>query len=86
MTDLGTYDRQVAIDLHQQRLQGTLAGWLSLFGLGLACLGIYSVMSCSVSTRRRELGSRRYPRLRDPLDWFLDTRRERRALAQTPTL
>ena len=58
LTDIGTYDRQVALDLHRQRLQGTVAGLVSLFGLGLACLGIYSVMSCSVSARRRELGIR----------------------------
>lgn len=42
----------------EQRLHSVLSGLFGLFGLALACLGIYGVMSCSVSYRLRELGVR----------------------------
>ncbi len=58
LVDIGTFDRQMASDLATERSYTTLAGLFSIFGLGLASLGIYSVMSCAVNYRRRELGIR----------------------------
>ena len=57
VAELGTYNG-ITYDLLEQRLQSVLSGLFSLFGLVLACLGIYGVMSCSVSYRSRELGVR----------------------------
>ena len=58
LVDLDTYERLVAFDLSQERLYSAVAALFSLFGLGLACLGIYSVMDCSVTWRMREMGIR----------------------------
>ncbi len=58
LVEVGTYDRQIAVDLYDERLYGGVAGLLAVLGLGLACLGIYSVMSFAVASRRRELAIR----------------------------
>ena len=58
LVELATYDRQIQVDLGDQRLYSLLATLFGLFGLVLAALGIYSVMSVSVSYRGRELGIR----------------------------
>jgi putative ABC transport system permease protein len=57
VTELGTYEG-ITADLLDPKLHSVLSGLFSFFGLALACLGIYGVMSCSVSYRFRELGIR----------------------------
>ncbi len=44
--------------LHAERLNAAVITLFSAFGLLLACLGIYSAMTCAVSYRRREMGIR----------------------------
>ena len=58
LVEVGTYDRQIAVDLYDERLYGGVAGLFGLLGLGLACLGVYSLMSLAVRYRRRELAVR----------------------------
>ncbi len=58
LIEVGTYERQVVFDLVDERLMSAVATLFGFCGVGLACLGIYSVMSCSVSYRLRELGIR----------------------------
>lgn len=55
--EIGLFD-DVVNDVSIAKLHSVLSGLFSLFGLALACLGIYGVMSCSVSYRLRELGVR----------------------------
>ncbi len=55
--EFGTYDG-ITTDVSNPKFHSVLSGLFSLFGLALACLGIYGVMSCSVRYRLRELGIR----------------------------
>lgn len=58
VVDAGTYERQLSVDLHAERLHAAMVSLFSLFGLSLACLGIFSAMTCAVSYRQREMGIR----------------------------
>jgi len=58
LADVATYDDVRVFDLQGSRALGAISGLFSLLGLGVACVGIYSVMSCSVSYRVREIGIR----------------------------
>jgi putative ABC transport system permease protein len=48
----------VNTSLHQERVLAQLGGFLSVFALALACLGLYGVLSFSVAQRTREIGVR----------------------------
>ncbi len=56
--DAGTQDRQVDFAFMAEQLNATIVALFSAFGLFLACLGIYSAMTCAVSNRQREMGIR----------------------------
>lgn len=58
LIEVATYDRQIALDLYQDRFYSAFTGLFSLFGLGLACFGIYCVTSHAVSYRMREFAIR----------------------------
>src|SRR5262249_45440049 len=53
-----TMNDVVEASLARERFLAQLAGFFSLLGLTLACLGLYGVMSYTVARRRRELGIR----------------------------
>jgi predicted permease len=44
--------------LYPYRLAAAVGGWLGLFTLGLAAIGLYGVLACGVSERLRELAIR----------------------------
>ncbi len=57
--EVGTFADQQKFDLSQERLDAVAATSFGLLGLGLALLGIYSVMNYSIVARHREIGIRR---------------------------
>jgi predicted permease len=56
--DVRSLNDVVNTSLHQERVLSQLGGFLSLFALALACLGLYGVLSFSVAQRTREIGVR----------------------------
>jgi len=58
VTNLYTMDDLVTDQLRKERMLSQLAGFFSLTALALACLGLYGILSYSVSRRRREIGIR----------------------------
>src|SRR6266511_1621471 len=56
--DMRTMNDVVSGALHQERVLAQLGGFFSLFALGLACLGLYGVLSLAVVQRTREIGMR----------------------------
>jgi putative ABC transport system permease protein len=56
--DVRTMDDVVNRAVHQERLIAQLGGFFSVFALGLACLGLYGVLSFAVVQRTREIGMR----------------------------
>jgi len=53
-----TMQERAASTLDRPRLWTTLLGTFAAFGLVLACVGVYSVVSLHVSTKRKEIGIR----------------------------
>ncbi|MBI3415459.1 MAG: ABC transporter permease [Verrucomicrobia bacterium] len=53
-----TMDEVVDASVHQERVVAQLGGFLSIFALVLACLGLYGVLSFAVVQRTREIGVR----------------------------
>src|SRR5262245_12328151 len=56
--DVRSLNDVVNTSLHQERVLAQLGGFLSVFALALACLGLYAVLSFSVAQRTREIGVR----------------------------
>jgi putative ABC transport system permease protein len=56
--DVRSLNDVVNTSLHQERVLAQLGGFLSVFALALACLGLYGVLSFSVAQRMREIGVR----------------------------
>jgi putative ABC transport system permease protein len=56
--DVRSLNDVVNTSLHQERVLAQLGGFLSIFALTLACLGLYGVLSFSVAQRTREIGVR----------------------------
>jgi predicted permease len=56
--DVRSLNDLVNTSLHQERVLAQLGGFLSVFALALACLGLYGVLSFSVAQRTREIGVR----------------------------
>jgi predicted permease len=58
VTHLHTEDELVNDQLRRERMLSQLAGLFSLSALGLACLGLYGILSYGVTRRTREIGVR----------------------------
>src|SRR4030095_8603258 len=56
--DVRTMNDMINQALHQERLIAQLGGFFSLFALGLACLGLYGLLTFTVVQRTREIGVR----------------------------
>ncbi len=56
--DVRSLNDVVNTSLRQERVLAQLGGFLSLFALALACLGLYGMLSFSVAQRTREIGVR----------------------------
>jgi putative ABC transport system permease protein len=56
--DLRTLDRDIDDSLIQERLLATLSGFFGVLALLVASIGLYGLMSLTVTRRRREIGVR----------------------------
>ena len=56
--DARTMEDMVNRSVHQERLVAQLGGFFSVFAVGLACLGLYGMLSFTVLQRTREIGVR----------------------------
>jgi predicted permease len=58
LVNVRTQDRQIAMDLNEERLFVALTSGFGFLALALACVGIYGIMAYSVANRRNEIGIR----------------------------